>query len=154
VTSLHLRESMLTEPLPRSRLHNPVVLLLRAHIAGCLSSHYLVMCWHVTIFCGMSVESNKKKRKVINMDTKLDVIKWFDNGQSKVSISRALGLKESPIWLILSKSNEYIVQGKVASTSFSTVLRTINRSSILVETEYLLITWLEDCNQKWTTSGT
>jgi hypothetical protein len=30
----------------------------------------------------MSVESDKKKRKVITLDTKLDIIKWFDNGQS------------------------------------------------------------------------
>jgi hypothetical protein len=40
----------------------------------------------------MSVKSDKKKRKVITLDTKLDIIKRFDNGQSKASISRALGL--------------------------------------------------------------
>jgi hypothetical protein len=39
----------------------------------------------------MSVESDKKKRKVITLDTKLGIIKWFDNGQSKASISRTLG---------------------------------------------------------------
>jgi hypothetical protein len=84
---------------------------------------------------------------------KLDIIKRFDNGQSEASISRALGLNMSPVWLILSKSNEYIEDGKVASASFSTVQCTINRSSILVEMEYLLIIWLEDCNKKWIPIG-
>jgi hypothetical protein len=101
----------------------------------------------------MPVESDKKKRKVITLDTKLDIIKRFDNGQSKTSVSRALGLNESTVRLILSKSNEYKEQGKGASTSFS-MQCTRNRSSILVEMEDLLITWLEDCNQKRIQIGT
>jgi DNA invertase Pin-like site-specific DNA recombinase len=63
----------------------------------------------------MPVQSDKKKRKVITLDTKLDVIKQFDNGHSKASISRALGLSGSTVRLIVSKSNEYKEQGKVAS---------------------------------------
>jgi hypothetical protein len=39
----------------------------------------------------MSVKSDRKKRKVMTLDTKIDIIKRFDNGQSKASISRALG---------------------------------------------------------------
>jgi hypothetical protein len=101
----------------------------------------------------MSVESDKKKHKVITLDTKLDIIKRFDNGQSKASISRALGLSGSTVRLIVSKSNEYKEQGKVASKAFS-IRCTRNRSSILVEMENLLITWLEDCNQKRIPSGT
>jgi hypothetical protein len=101
----------------------------------------------------MSVESDKKKRKVITLDTKLDIVKRFDNGQTKASISRALGLSESTVRLILSKSDEYKEQGKVASTSFS-IWCTRNRSSIFVEMENLLITWLEDCNQKLIPIGT
>jgi hypothetical protein len=79
----------------------------------------------------MSVETDKKKCKVITLDTNLDIIKRFDNGQSKASISRALGLSESTVRLIVSKCNEYKKQGKVASTSSSTRC-TRNRSSILV----------------------
>jgi hypothetical protein len=101
----------------------------------------------------MSVESDKKKRKVITLDTKLDIIKRFDYCQSKASISRALGLNESTVRLILFKSNEYKEQGKVASTAF-TIRCTRNRSSILVEMENLLISWLEDCNQKRIPIGT
>jgi hypothetical protein len=63
---------------------------------------------------------------------KLDIIKRFGDGQSKASISRALGLNESSVRLILSKSNEYKEKGKAASTSFS-IRCTRNRSSILVE---------------------
>jgi hypothetical protein len=100
----------------------------------------------------MSVESDKK-RKVITLDTKPDIIKRFDNGQSKAGISRALRLNESTVRLILSKSNEYKDQGKVASTSFS-IRCTRNKSSILVEMENLLITSLEDCNQKRIPTGT
>jgi hypothetical protein len=101
----------------------------------------------------MSVESDKKKSKVITLDTKLDIIKRFDNGQSKASISRALGLNGSTVRLILSKSNEHKEQGNVASTSF-TIRCTRNRSSILVEMENLLIIWLEDCNKKRIPTGT
>jgi hypothetical protein len=101
----------------------------------------------------MSVESDKKKCKVITLDTKLDIIKRFDNGQSKASISRALGLNESTVQLILSKSNEYKEQVKAASTSFS-IRCARSRSSILVEMENILITWLEDCNQKRIPIGT
>jgi hypothetical protein len=50
VTSLRLRGSVFTEPLPRSGLHNPVVPLLHVCIAGCLSSRCLAMRLHVTIF--------------------------------------------------------------------------------------------------------
>jgi hypothetical protein len=35
VTSLHLRGSVFTEPLPRSGLHNPVVLLFRVGTCVC-----------------------------------------------------------------------------------------------------------------------
>jgi hypothetical protein len=101
----------------------------------------------------MSVESDEKKRKVTTLDTKLDIIKRFDNGQSKASISRALGLSGSAVRLIVSKSNEYKEQAKVASTSFS-IRCARNRSSVLVEMENLLITWLEDCNQKRIPIGT
>jgi hypothetical protein len=55
----------------------------------------------------MSVESDKKKHKVITLDTKIYIIKQFDNGQSKASISRETGLNESTVGIILSKSNEY-----------------------------------------------
>jgi hypothetical protein len=99
------------------------------------------------------VESDKIKRKVITWDTKLDIIKRLGNGQSKASVSRALGLSESTVRLILSKSNEYKEQGKAASSSFS-IWCTRNRSSILVEMEILLITWLEDCSQKRIPIGT
>jgi hypothetical protein len=42
----------------------------------------------------MSVEYDKNKRDVITLVSKVDIIKRFDNGQSKASISRALGLNE------------------------------------------------------------
>jgi hypothetical protein len=79
---------------------------------------------------GMSVESDKKC-KVITLNMKLDVIKRFDNGQS---ISRALDLNKSTVWLILSKSNDYIEQGKVPSAHFS-IQCTTNRSFVSVEME-------------------
>jgi hypothetical protein len=81
---------------------------------------------------------------------KLDINQRVDNGQS---ISRALGLSKSTVGLILSKSNEYKEQSKVAATSFS-IQCTGNRSSVLTEMESLLITWLEDCNQKRIPIGT
>jgi transposase-like protein len=82
----------------------------------------------------MSVESDRKKRKVITSDTKLDIIKISKNGQSQAHISRELGLNESWVRLILSKSNEYTEKGKAALTSFC-MQCTRNRSSLLVEME-------------------
>jgi hypothetical protein len=104
---------------------------------------------------GTSVDSDKKKRNVITLDKKLDItsIERCDNGESKASMSRTLGLSESAVRLILSKSNEYTEQGGVASTS-PRIQCTRNRIPIAVEMEYLLLTWLEDCNQKPIPIGT
>jgi hypothetical protein len=77
-----------------------------------------------------------RRNKVYTLVTKLDIIKRFDNGQSKASISGAIGLNESTVRPIVSKCIEYKEQGKVASASFS-IRYTWNRSSILVEMENL-----------------
>ncbi len=42
-------------------------------------------------------ESNKKKRKVITLDMKLEVIKRFDAGASKAKIGRDLGYNEASV---------------------------------------------------------
>ncbi|XP_023223840.1 tigger transposable element-derived protein 1-like isoform X1 [Centruroides sculpturatus] len=91
--------------------------------------------------------NQKKKRKVITLDTKLEIIKRFKCVKSKSKIASEFGFNESTIRTILSKSDEYSKQGKVASTSAS-MQCTRNRSAIMVEMEDLLIIWLEDCNQK------
>jgi hypothetical protein len=96
----------------------------------------------------VSVECDKVLRKIITLNTKLEIIKLFDNGRSKASISRAQGHNEFTVILILSKCNEYMEQGKVASTSFSILC------TILVEMEYVLISWLEDCNKRRIPIGT
>jgi hypothetical protein len=49
VTSLRLHGSVFIEPLPRSGLHNPVLSLLHACIAGCLSVRYLAALWPSTL---------------------------------------------------------------------------------------------------------
>jgi hypothetical protein len=49
VTSLRLHRSVFTETLSSSGLHNHVVPLLRACIAGCLRSRCLAMRWYITI---------------------------------------------------------------------------------------------------------
>ena len=100
----------------------------------------------------MLVKSDKKNRNV-NLDTKLDFIKRLDNGQSKASIGMALGLNESTVQQSLSKFKDHIKQGKVASAALS-IQCTVNRSLILAEMENLLITWLEDRNQKQISIGT
>jgi hypothetical protein len=100
------------------------------------------------------VQSDKKKCNVITVDTKLDIIKRFDNGQSKANINRAQGLNEFRFnTTILPISNEYTEQGRVALASFS-IQCTRNRGSILIEMEYLLIIWLEECNKKRIPIGT
>jgi hypothetical protein len=87
------------------------------------------------------------KRKNITLETKLEIIKRFDNGETKTKIGEDLGFPESTIRTILKKSSEYQEKGKIASTS-SSVQCTRNRTRIMIEMEDLLIIWLEDCNQK------
>jgi hypothetical protein len=54
------------------------------------------------------VEFDKRKCKFITLNTKLEIIKQFDDGQSKANISRVLSFSKPTISLTLSESNEYI----------------------------------------------
>jgi hypothetical protein len=51
----------------------------------------------------MSVKSDKKKRKIFNLETEFDIIKRFDNDQS---ICMALGINEFTLRQILFKCKE------------------------------------------------
>jgi hypothetical protein len=87
----------------------------------------------------MSVESDKKKRNVITLHKKLDVNKRSE----QVSVGRKASPSIRSGATILSRSNEYTEQGKVASTSPS-IQCTRNRSSVLVGMEYLQLFWLDE----------
>lgn len=94
------------------------------------------------------MDSNEAiKRKVISLGTKLDIIKRFDNGENKAYISRALGLSQSTVRAILSKASKYREKGKT-TFALSSMQCTRNRSPLMIEIEDLLLTWLEECNQK------
>ena len=90
---------------------------------------------------------NIRKRKLINLQYKLDIIKRFDNGERKARIASELGMHESTVRDILKKSNQYLEKGDVVSTSYE-MQCTRNRSEIMIEMEDLLLLWLEDCSRK------
>jgi hypothetical protein len=50
---MRMRGNLFTEPLCGSGLHNLVVALLRACIAGCLQVRYLATLWPSTLHCSL-----------------------------------------------------------------------------------------------------
>ncbi|CAI9715745.1 transposable element-derived 1-like [Octopus vulgaris] len=88
----------------------------------------------------------KRRRKVLTLDSKLEIIKRHERGESKAKIGRDLGMNESTVRAILKKIDDYKEKGKVASTLGLQTTR--NRSRIMIEMEHLLSLWIEDCNLK------
>lgn len=90
-------------------------------------------------------KNTSKKRKVISLNQKLEIIKRFEKGERKIDIGRALGLNEATVRTILRESEKFKREGQKASTSIGTQ-STRNRSDKMIEMERLLLIWIEDCN--------
>ncbi|XP_044522035.1 uncharacterized protein LOC123238854 [Gracilinanus agilis] len=92
--------------------------------------------------------NTKKKRLVITLEQKFDVIERHERGHSNSKIGRDIGMPESTVRNIIKHAGEIKKKGKVASTFCGLQTTTRNRSITMIEMERLLAVWIEDCNQK------
>ena len=91
--------------------------------------------------------SASKKRKAINMEVKLKIIKRSKNGETPTKIGRSLGLNRSTVATILKDKKRIIEHVKGPAPMKATVI-TKHRSILIIEMERLLVLWLEDQNQQ------
>ncbi|XP_051842461.1 uncharacterized protein LOC127554692 [Antechinus flavipes] len=92
--------------------------------------------------------NTKKKRLVITLEQKFDVIERHERGHSNSKIGRDIGMPESTVRNIIKHAGEIKKKGKVASTFCGLQTTTRNRSITMIEMERLLAVWIEDCNKK------
>ncbi|XP_007498102.2 tigger transposable element-derived protein 1-like [Monodelphis domestica] len=92
--------------------------------------------------------SVKKKRLVITLEQKCDVIERHERGHSNSKIGRDVGMPESTVRNIIKHAGEIKEKGKVASTFCGLQTTTRNRSVTMIEMERLLAVWIDDCNKK------
>ncbi|XP_059173239.1 uncharacterized protein LOC131953856 isoform X2 [Physella acuta] len=90
----------------------------------------------------------KKKRLVISLEQKFDVIARHERGHSNYKIGRDLGMPESTVRNIIKHSEEIKEKGRVALALGDWQVSTTNRSLTMMEMERLLAAWIEECNRK------
>ncbi|KFD46645.1 hypothetical protein M513_12500 [Trichuris suis] len=91
-------------------------------------------------------QSDKKKRKVITLEQKIDVIRRPADGHSNSKISSDISLHEATIRKIL-KQETVLKETSRAVSSFSSLGAAARKRSIaMIEMESLLSIWIEDCN--------
>ncbi|XP_013913045.1 PREDICTED: tigger transposable element-derived protein 1-like, partial [Thamnophis sirtalis] len=91
-------------------------------------------------------EGRKKKRKTINLDLKMKIIKAHDEGKKVNLIAQEEGLAHSTISTIL-KDKERIKKA-IKGASGTDAIITRHRTGLIHETEKLLLLWIEDQIQK------
>lgn len=88
--------------------------------------------------------SARKKRKVITLDQKIEIIRRYEEGDTKAKLGRQFGLHEATVRSILKQAEEYKRKWNFASTS-ATQQTTRNRSATMIAMERLLSLWIEEC---------
>ena len=92
-------------------------------------------------------DGSEKKRKAISMETKVDIIKRSEKGETPTNIGNLLGLSRSTVATIIKDKNRIMDHVKGSAPMQSTVI-TKQRSGLIIEMERLLVLWLEDQNQR------
>lgn len=90
---------------------------------------------------------SKKKRRAINLEEKLKVIKQYESGKTVNVIARDLGWSHSTVTTILKNRTKITQAVKGAAPMKSTII-TKQREGPIADMEKLLATWIEDQNQK------
>lgn len=91
--------------------------------------------------------NNIKRRKTITLDTKLEVLRRFDEGQRAVDIGAALGLPSTTVRTI--RGNSVKIRKSVQSvTSTAATKISRSRSETMEKMEQLLAVWLENYVQQ------
>ena len=91
----------------------------------------------------------KKKRKAIDLDTKMKVIKQYEGGKKVNAIARDTKLSHSTVSTIL-KDKERIREAVKGSAPMRSTVITKQRSGHIHEMEKLLYIWMEEQIQKRT----
>ncbi|XP_064092997.1 tigger transposable element-derived protein 1-like isoform X2 [Macrobrachium nipponense] len=95
---------------------------------------------------GASDGTALKKRKAITMDVKLDIIKRSEKGETNTEIGRSLGLSRTTVLSIVKDKQRILEHVKIVGPNETVITK--QRTANLVEMETLLVTWLEDQNQR------
>ncbi|XP_064090764.1 tigger transposable element-derived protein 1-like [Macrobrachium nipponense] len=99
--------------------------------------------------CLSTPQHAKKERKAIDLDTKMTVIKQFEEGKKVNVIARDMKLSHSTVSTIL-KDKERIRDAVKGSAPMRSTVITIQRTGPIHEMEKLLHVWMEDQIQKRT----
>jgi len=91
----------------------------------------------------MSRKIEKKSRKAITLQTKLDILKRFEAGERPVNIAKALGLAESTVKTIRDRDSTTIKKIATATSVSGAKNMTRARDILLVKMESLLFIWIE-----------
>ena len=94
-----------------------------------------------------SASGASKKRKVITMEVKLDIIKRSEKGETPTIIGKALNLSRSTVGKIV-KDKELILDHVKGSAPMKATFIMKQRNGLIIEMERLLVLWLEDQNQQ------
>ncbi|GFV72945.1 hypothetical protein TNCV_1329531 [Trichonephila clavipes] len=86
---------------------------------------------------------NKATRKSISLETKMQVIRRLDTGESQSQIGTALNLATSTI-RTLFKNKEKVLSSATATTKSSTIRITRSRNNTIEEMEKRLSLWIND----------
>ncbi|XP_070140402.1 putative CENPB DNA-binding domain-containing protein 1 isoform X1 [Drosophila kikkawai] len=96
--------------------------------------------------CTMAKKKHRPplKRKVISIETKIEILNRFDNGQTATEIARSLDFNEATVRTIKKNETEIRRAGSTVS-SISTKFTNRARAPILEKMERALSIWIDDC---------
>ena len=87
-----------------------------------------------------------KKKKVIALDVKIDIIRRFEAGEKPASIGRILGLAPSTIKSICHRDALNIKKLSRVATDSQAKSTVMNRSALIIQMESLLVIWIDRQN--------
>lgn len=91
--------------------------------------------------------STTRKRRSINFEMKIYIIKSYERGDTLTCIANTLGLNRSTVRTILNDKDRILQHVKELAPMQSTIISK-KRSSFLENMENCLIAWLEDMNNR------
>ncbi|XP_058402562.1 E3 ubiquitin-protein ligase RNF4 isoform X2 [Diceros bicornis minor] len=91
--------------------------------------------------------ASKRPRRVIDLETKLKVIKDYESGKSVMVIARQSGMSHSTVATILKNKNK-VMEAIKGSASLKATRLTKIREGPISDMEKLLMAWIEDQIQK------
>ena len=92
-------------------------------------------------------EKAKKKRKSLNLEVKLGILKRHEGGEGPNSIARALGLAQSTVSTIIKNASAVKKAGETCTTLMAKTT-TRHREKIWDEMERLLKLWIDDQSRR------